>query len=67
MLRLSEMLVDIARDLYLSDPEADLSPRDVEVFCPSCAEKMRRNGYRSVKAGVIRDVIEERAEGRGDG
>ena len=47
-------LRDVARDLMLFDPEAELGAEDVGLFCGACSEKMRAGGLK-VRAN---DVIE---------
>ena len=44
------------------DPQTNLTPDDVSIFCVACADKMRRRGYRSIKASVLQASLKE-AEG----
>lgn len=53
-------LVNLAKELYLQDPNANLTPDDVAIFCGSCAEKMRKRGFKTIKASVVIEALKNR-------
>jgi hypothetical protein len=58
-------LVKLAKQLLEASDEW-LTAEDVEVFCASCANKMRAKGIKKVKASVIGNVLAKRIDGQWD-
>ena len=60
--KLASVLVALAKDLILADEDKFLTADEVELFCPACADKMRNGRIKGIKASVIINAREEKAQ-----